>query len=82
MNTLNSPKTFTDDASMHPIGEPYSSQGSLAKAQVEAVTEPPPHQPDKAPTEKEEKNDQQQQEGIDPPHPKNAPFEEPDIAPD
>lgn len=76
------PESLPENEDMDPVGEPYPNQGSPLTTQVETVTEPPPYQPDKAPTEQEEKNDQQQQAGgDDPPHPPNAPFSEPDIAP-
>lgn len=81
MNIPNQPPSYPEDESMDPVGEDYSNQGLPITTQVESVTEPPPHQPDKAPTDQEEKNDQQQQDANDPPHPLNSPFSEPDIAP-
>lgn len=73
-------QSFYADKSTDLITEPHP--GACRPTPSKAVTEPPPHQPDKAPTEQEEKNDQQQQQGeVDPPHPPHAPFSEPDIAP-
>ena len=74
--------SYPEDEDMDPVGESYPHQGSLLTTQVESATEPPPHQPDKAPSEQEEKNDQQQQNGDDPPHPPHSPFIEPDVAPE